>query len=195
MQNCHASHHARFRLASVSGIYKENIVDGLGEFLVRMAKHDHIRLFLRYAAFKHFRLRPWIHDVVDQEFSPRNFNGFGNSIADVVIAIAQHGRDRRNQTKFNDDRGVADIACVQDVIYAGKNGLDTRIEVAVRVRNHADFHACASSGSAAVSVSDSRWPEFFSAGDSLVNFSETENKAVNNPPLSSVLRKNSNVAG
>lgn len=141
--------------------------------------------------------RARVDDVLHQKFPPAEFGHFSFLIGHSKIGVAEHDRHRRDLLQLKCEVGVADVARVQDVIHAGEEVLDARIQPAMGVGDDPDFHAPASSGFSPASGSASRAPASLSAGDSAgaVSFAAVTKSAVKMPPLNSVLRKNSHVEG
>ena len=68
MQNGDAAFRAKFRLAGIARIEKQNPADRLAKLFVRVAEDDRIRFFAREPRLQFVRRRVRIDDVMDEEF-------------------------------------------------------------------------------------------------------------------------------
>ena len=82
---------------------------------------------------------------MDEEFPRRQLDDFRFLERQAHVGVAINGGDGRDFLQLGNDGGVADVARVQNVVHAGKQFQDFRVEEIVRVRNDADFIGDASS--------------------------------------------------
>jgi len=106
-----------------------------------MAEYHHLRVFTPYTRFQRFGRAMRIHDVVDEEFPLLQFHDFGQAIAEgQVVGVAQDGGDRGNLFESLEDFWKTDIPPMQDVVDAGEQRGDSRIQEVVGIRNDPDPH-------------------------------------------------------
>ena len=189
------------RTAGIAGIEEEDAAVDLAEGFVGVAEHDHVGPFFGQAAAQRLVQRAGMrHDVMHHVLPAGQLHRLGFLQRQKLVAVSKHGRHGSDLLELKEDGHGPDIAAVQNVVHARKELRDFRVEEIVRVGKDADFHrghALASSGSGSPSGSSAGAPASFSRGDSAVaaSFMAPTKKAVNNPPLRSVLRKNCHVSG
>ena len=133
-----------------------------------------------------------------EKLPPRQCHHLGLLPGIGRVGVPQHSGDRGDLLELKGDKWFPNIAGMQNMLDPGKQPLDLRVEVIVRIRNDADFQALASSGvSPPAGSSCGSCARSGSGVGSIasVNFIAPANSPVNNPPLSSVFRKNAHVGG
>ena len=79
--------------------------------------------------------------MVEEKLPSAQFPEFRLPIADArIIRVSQHRRDRRDVLQVEDDGRIANVASMQDVVHAGEELRDARVEETVRVGKDAEFH-------------------------------------------------------
>jgi hypothetical protein len=77
---------------------------------------------------------------MDENFSVRKVNNFRFLEVQSRIIVAQNGGDGRDLFQFQNDRGKADVARVQNMLRAREKSANFRVEKSVRVGNDSDSH-------------------------------------------------------
>src|SRR6516162_8010955 len=119
----------------------------------------------------------------------------------AVVNVPAYRRDRGELLQFDNNVRLPDVAGVQDMLHTRQKVTEFGIKEIVCVGDNANDHAASrGSGAGVSSSSGASWGSgtgSFSRGDSeeAVSFIAPTNRPVNNPPLKSVLRKNSQVCG
>ena len=75
-----------------------------------------------------------------QDFHAAEGDNFRLVVGAAKIGIARHDGDGRDELQLQWNHSVADIAGVEDVVDAGEDFFDARVEIAVSVRYDSDLH-------------------------------------------------------
>ena len=112
--------------------------------VVRVAEDDHVGFTaIEYHPAHVLGEVGWPAGVEDEKCLPAEraaLHVAETLVAQAAICVAEHGRNGRDGAQRGEERFVADVASVQDVLDAGEQRGDPRIEMAVRVADETDFH-------------------------------------------------------
>ncbi len=140
MYNCHAAFRAKPGLAGITGIEIENPIDHLGETLMGMPKDHGLRSLGLNEVLEGIGQRQGVNDMLNEKFFLRQQDRFRKAIPEFIIAISEHGGYRRDELQFQYNRGVTDVARVEDMVHPGENFFNAWVQKTMRVRNDSDFH-------------------------------------------------------
>ena len=132
------------RAAGRAGIDEQHTVLDHAFGVVRVAKDDHIGFVVvedHLAGAVREAVRPaGMNDEKGLSTERAALHVAAAAMAQILVGVAEHGRDGRDGAQLIEQRFAADVTGVQDVLDAGKQIGDARIEMTVRIADEADFH-------------------------------------------------------
>jgi hypothetical protein len=129
-----------------SGVQEQRLAEPIDSRLMRMAKDADIRVgFLEKRSTALCELPALIQNMTDRNAAACQFDyGLGRKyVLFTIIDVAGNGGERRDLFQLLDDRPLANIPGVENVIDVSEVSPNGRIEQAMGIGNHSDQNAFA----------------------------------------------------
>ncbi len=147
MEDSHSAPESKTGLACVTGIQEECRTEPLAKGLMCMAKDNRVRFVLPEPGLQPVGGGMGMDDVVQQEFSPGEAQGFGKRVLEAgIIGVSTNGSHRRDLLQFEENLRRPNISGVEDMVDTLKKGDDLRVEKVVGIGDYADSEGIPESG-------------------------------------------------